>query len=998
GANPAWCHPILFRRIEKRKAEFPNLKIITVDPRETDTALVSDLHLAIQPGTDIYLFNAIARHLIETNQIDDNFIKDHTNNFDSLKEFAFKHTINEAANICGITAESILQAANWIGSSKAFMSFWTMGLNQSSVGVNKNLALLNLSLITGQIGKIGAGPFSLTGQPNAMGGREVGGLSTMLAVHKEYGNPEHVKEVEAFWGVQGISTRHGLTATQMIDELHTGKLKALWVICTNPIVSLPDSNKVEEAFRLLKFLVVQDISNQSACLPFADVILPAANHFEKTGTMTNSERRISLVQKIIEPCGEALPDAEILWRFAEKMGWKNDFNYTSYSDIFNEYTKQTQHTNIDITGLSHEIIKENGSVQWPYNKENNKGKDRLFEDHLFFTKDKKANLFGVDPNHLSEEITPQHPLILTTGRIRDQWHTMTKTGVVKKLNKHYPEPFLEIHPTDAKERNIKENDLVNITNKRGDTRVRAKITEKIKEGVVFMPMHWGRDKNGSLGRTNNLTQDLLDKFSLQPDFKYAAVQVSLFKPQELNIAIVGAGSAASEFIKSYRENGGTGKISVFCKEPNAFYNRILLPDLLCGEKQWTDLIKLTAQEIIDLNVDLYTNTFISKIYYENKEIEDQNGNKYSFDELIIATGSAPFIPGSFPKNAPNFMGIRVKEDVERLKKLIQYNKPVVIIGGGLLGLEMAGALDEINIPVVVIQQADYLMPRQLDRTSAELLKKLLDQKKNLEICLNDEVIQFNQDSKGLIESIELRSGRVIECTAVLCSIGTRPNIELLKEIGVECSLGVKVNHQMKTSLDNIYAIGEIAEFNNMIWGTTSAAEEQARVLAKFLCGDPQAIYKESISLNLLKIKNIHLCSIGTVNINPEDKSYEEVVLKDFSKQYYKKCVVKNGQLVGTILMGDKNEFLEFKQLIESEMELNELRDQLLRPGGKVKQPLKGKLVCSCNEVGEGNLKEALNKGCQTIDALMQETGAATGCGSCKIELKGWLNQQLILQE
>ncbi len=997
GANPAWCHPILFRRIERRKANFPDLKIITVDPRQTDTALASDLHLAIQPGTDIYLFNAIARHLIETNQINKEFIQNHTNNFESLKEFAFQYSIEEAAKVCGISAEAILQAANWIGSSKAFMSFWTMGLNQSSVGVNKNLALLNLSMITGQIGKKGAGPFSLTGQPNAMGGREVGGLSTMLAVHKDYANPVHVKEVETFWGVEGISTKAGLTATQMMDELLSGQLKAIWVICTNPIVSLPDSNKVEEALQSAKFLVVQDISSQSGCLSYADVVLPAANHFEKTGAMTNSERRISLVQKIMEPCGEALPDAEILWRFAEKMGWKEQFNYTSYSDIFDEYTKQTKNTNIDITGLSHEILKEKVSVKWPYNINTNIGKERLFEDHQFYTPDKKANLFGIDPDHLSEKLTTQFPLVLTTGRIRDQWHTMTKTGVVKKLNKHYPEPFIEIHPIDAERRGIIENNLVDVTGKRGDARVRAKITEKIKQGVVFMPMHWGKNENGSLGRSNNLTQDLLDKFSLQPDFKYSAVEVNMFQPPRLNIAIIGAGSAASEFIQTYRTEGGEGSISVFCKEPNAFYNRILLPDLLCGDKEWTDLIKLSAQQIKELDIDLYTNTSISKINHQKQEIEDHTGKIYSYDVLIVATGSAPFIPDPFPSDAPNFMGIRVKSDVERLKKLIQPNKPVVIIGGGLLGLEMAGALDEIEIPVVVIQQAEYLMPRQLDRTSAELLKKLLDKKKHLEICLNDEVIEFNQNSAGVIESIELRSGRVIECTAVLCSIGTRPNIQLLKAIGAECSLGVKVNHQLKTSIDHIYAIGEIAEFKNMIWGTTSAAEEQARVLAKYLCGDPQAVYKKSISMNLLKLKNINLCSIGTVNINAEDKSYEEVVLQDLSRQYYKKCIVKNGQLVGTILMGDKNEFSEFKQLIESEMELDELRDQLLRPGGKIKEPIKGKLVCSCNEVGEGNLKEALNKGCETVNGLMQETGAATGCGSCKIELTAWLNKQLILQ-
>jgi ferredoxin-nitrate reductase len=325
GANPAWCHPILFRRMEAHKARNPGVKFIVVDPRKTQTAQVADLHLQINPGTDIVLCHAIARGLIEREKIDAAFIRDHTEGFEAFREKVTERTITQAARICGVSADDIRWAVEYIGRSKGFLTMWAMGLNQSVVGVNKNLALINLNLITGQIGKPGAGPFSLTGQPNAMGGREVGGLATMLAAHRDLSNPVHRQEVADFWGVPSVPEKAGYTATEMFAALRDGRMKALWIICTNPLVSLPDSHGVEEAMRNAKFVVVQDISNRSDTVPFADLVLPAAAWVEKTGTMTNSERRISYLNKVVDPPGEALPDAEILWRFACKMGFEAAF-------------------------------------------------------------------------------------------------------------------------------------------------------------------------------------------------------------------------------------------------------------------------------------------------------------------------------------------------------------------------------------------------------------------------------------------------------------------------------------------------------------------------------------------------------------------------------------------------------------------------------------------------------------------------------------------------
>src|SRR5690606_11927061 len=329
GANQGLCHPILFRRIVKHKEQNPNVKVIVVDRRNTDTANVADLHLQLIPGTDVILYNAIGRRLFERGLIDDEFIANHTEGFKAYKDLIFSTSVSEASKLCGVDEKDIRKAADMIGLSKGFISMWAMGLNQSAVGTDKNVSLLNLSLITGQVGKPGSGPFSLTGQPNAMGGREVGGMANLLAVHKDLMNEELRREVAQFWGVDKISPKPGLTATEMFDALESGKLKAVWIICTNPLVSLPNINKIEKAMANAKFVVVQDISHTSDTVAYADLVLPAAGWLEKEGTMTNSERRISYLPKEIEPPGEARADVEILCDFAQRMGFRGfKFNRT----------------------------------------------------------------------------------------------------------------------------------------------------------------------------------------------------------------------------------------------------------------------------------------------------------------------------------------------------------------------------------------------------------------------------------------------------------------------------------------------------------------------------------------------------------------------------------------------------------------------------------------------------------------------------------------------
>jgi ferredoxin-nitrate reductase len=991
GANPAWCHPILFRRIEQHKEKNPKVKIIVIDPRKTDSALAADLHLQIVPGTDIVLYHAIAKRLIEKGYIDNDFVKNHTENFNLYKDLVLSSSLEKASKLCGIAVNDIKLAADIIGKSKAFISLWAMGLNQSVIGVDKNTALLNLSLLTGQIGKPGAGPFSLTGQPNAMGGREVGGMANLLAAHKELANPEHRKEVADFWGVDGISEKPGLTATEMFDALESGKMKAVWIICTNPLVSLPEARRVEKALQNAKFVVVQDISHNSDTVKFADLLLPAAGWLEKEGTMTNSERRISYLPKGINAPGEALSDVEILTRFAKKMNFTG-FNYNTTEEIYKEHCLLTKNTNIDISFLNYTRLKNEGTFQWPVPDYGHAGTPRLFTDKKFYTPSQKA-IFNIPTfiENTSEQPTDLYPFILTTGRIRDQWHTMTKTGKVSRLMTHTPSPMLEINPIDAYKSKIKDGDIVVVTSKNGTVRVKAKVSDLIKEGVLFLPMHWGKQLENDLNRTNNLTNTLIDPISKEPDFKYTTVSVAKYVKPFQKIAVVGAGAAAFRFIQNYREINTEDEIVVFSNEKNPFYNRVLLPEYLTEELSWEQLQKIKDEALGKLNITLKTEVGIENVDKENNTVTDSNGQKHTFDSLILATGSGPFIPENAQLHLPGRFTMRKKSDADGLKDyldntgLSQQEQHVVIVGGGLLGLELAAALKKRNIKITIVQRASRLMERQLDRISSKLLAEEVQQL-DIQIYFDNEVSTvFDTENPNELE-IVLKSGRVIKAHAVVYTIGTIPNIKIAKDAGLSCGRGVKVNQYLQTSKPNIFAIGEIAEFNNMLFGITSAAEEQADILANFMAGDISSFYKGSVLMNILKLEDINLCSIGEIEIPENDDSYEEIVFSDLGKRYYKKCVVKNDLLIGAILMGDKNEFAEFKTMIESKIELADKRNTLLR-GRSDAKPVLGKLVCSCSQVGTGNIEECIKSGVTNFTELCKTTGAGLGCGSCKTEVK-----------
>ena len=528
GSNTAFAHPIIYRRIEDAKAKNPNLKIIVVDPRRTDTALAADLHLAILPGTDVALFNGMLHVMLWEGLLDMAYIQAHTNGFDALKDTVREYTPKMVSDICGIKEADIITAAKWFGKGPS-LSMYCMGLNQSIHGTDKNAALINLHLATGHIGKLGAGPFSLTGQPNAMGGREVGGMANLLSGHRDLANAEHRAEVAKLWGVESVPANAGKTAVEMFDAVKDGSIKAIWIACTNPAHSMPDLNNVLEALNTAELVVVQDAFNHTDTNQYADVLLPASTWGEKEGTVTNSERRITRVNPAVQPPAEARHDWAIMVDFAQRLekrlGKNSDlFPYANAEEIFNEHRETTRGRDLDMTGLSYALLNEQGPQQWPFAEGDTTGKARLYADGIFQKADGKAQFINATYQATADKTDARYPLHLLTGRLRDQWHGMSRTGTVAQLFNHAEEPVVHINADDMSRRLIKNGDLVKVSNKRGSLVLPAQTSDEVQPSQTFIAMHWGSQFMHGLG-VNALMPPAFDKTSKQPELKHTAVKI-----------------------------------------------------------------------------------------------------------------------------------------------------------------------------------------------------------------------------------------------------------------------------------------------------------------------------------------------------------------------------------------------------------------------------------------------------------------------------------------
>jgi assimilatory nitrate reductase catalytic subunit len=544
GSNTAFAHPILYRRIEDAKRANSALRMVVVDPRRTDTAEAADLFLQIQPGTDVALFNGMLHVMLWEGWVDAAYIAAHTTGFDALKARVREFTPKETALLCGIREADLVQAARWFAGldapgapRKPTLSLYCQGLNQSSSGTAKNAALINLHLATGQIGKLGAGPFSLTGQPNAMGGREVGGLANLLSAHRDLANPAHRAEVAALWGVDDVPAKPGKSAVEMFEAVADGEIKALWIACTNPAQSMPDVTAVRAALERAEFVVVQEAFATTATCGYADLLLPASTWGEKDGTVTNSERRISRVRSAVPAAGEARDDWRIATEFARRLEAQlrpdatSLFDYPSVESVWNEHRESTRGRDLDITGLSYAAL-DAGPQQWPFPQGAAQATARLYTDGIFATDDGRARFVDTAYAKTAESRDARYPFALNTGRLRDQWHGMSRTGTTGRLFGHVPEPAIEMHGQDMQRLALADGDLVHVTSKRGSIVLPARASAQVALTQAFIAMHWGDEflsgatsKGARAAGVNALTSAAYCPSSKQPELKHAAVKI-----------------------------------------------------------------------------------------------------------------------------------------------------------------------------------------------------------------------------------------------------------------------------------------------------------------------------------------------------------------------------------------------------------------------------------------------------------------------------------------
>ena len=528
GSNTAFAHPVLYQRIEAARATKPALKLVVIDPRATVTARSADLHLALKPGTDVALFNAMLHVVRGEGLLASSFVARHTEGLEKLAPLLDHWTPERAAEVCELPVDDIVQAALMFGTAKAALSLYCQGLNQSASGTFKNCALINLHLATGQIGRPGAGPFSLTGQPNAMGGREVGGMANLLSGHRDLNSEMDRAEVAALWGIDAVPAQPGKTAVELFEAVGRGEIKAVWIACTNPAQSMPHANAVRRALEGAEFVVVQDAFRDAETCEYADVLLPASTWAEKEGTVTNSERRISRVRAAVPPPGEARPDWKIAADFALRLGTmlgrKTFFGYESPEHIFNEHRESTRGRDLDITGLSYSLLEREGPQQWPYPEGAKTGRTRLYADGAFPTPSGRARFVATDYTPPMEALDAEYPLRLTTGRLRDQWHSMTRTGLVARLFSHSPEPEVALAPITLSTLGIRDGDLVRVRTRRGGMVLKARASDEMRPGDAFVAMHWGGRFVSGAG-TNALTLPATDPYSKQPELKHAAVRI-----------------------------------------------------------------------------------------------------------------------------------------------------------------------------------------------------------------------------------------------------------------------------------------------------------------------------------------------------------------------------------------------------------------------------------------------------------------------------------------
>ncbi|MGI8430089.1 MAG: molybdopterin-dependent oxidoreductase [Solirubrobacteraceae bacterium] len=1067
GSNAAACHPIVWSRIRDRRQE--GAFVICADPRPTQTAQQSDLHLPVAPGTDLALLSALLHVIVREGLCDEPFVASHTSGFEQAAAVAADWPPERAAEVCGVPAADIVAAALRFGRAPRAMVLWSMGANQSTVGTLKNRALINLCLATGQIGRPGTGPLSLTGQPNAMGGRESGGLAHLLPGYRKVTCAPDRAEIERLWGCPPLSPEPGLPAVELFDALAEGRVKAVWIVATNPVVSLPDAARARAALERAELVVVQDAYHPTETSALAHAVLPAAAWPEKTGTMTNSERRVGLVRAALAPPGEALPDWRIFAGLAAALGHRSHFGWASAAEVFEEFTASTAGRLCDMTGLTHARLARDGGVQWPVPSgldaegdrerggererergakadrhcgtegdrrrrgkgDRHGGTERLYEARRFPTPDGRARFAPTPHCAVAEAVSRGHPLVLTTGRVAEHWHTLTRTGKSPRLSAAASEPVIELNRSDAQAAGVAAGEHARVISTRGSAVLRVQISEAMPAGVAFAPMHWGAlHVAAGAGAVNALTHGATDPTSLQPELKAAAVRVQPLgglapAPKALapalktlapvptalpaarnlvppplsgrraaaprrRLVVVGTGMAGLAVVEEVlRRPTAPWQITMLGEEPGVVYNRMLLSKLLartCGPEE---LELRSAAWYSARGVDLQAGLPAVALDLGERTVIDVAGERHRYDKLVLATGSRPFVPPIDGVGLAHVHCFRTVRDSDEIAAGALAGGPAVVVGGGLLGLEAACGLIARGVPVTIVELADRVMAQQLDRGAAKMLARALE-KLGLGLRLGRSVRAID-DSE-----VTLDDGERLPASIVVVAAGVRAETGLAREAGIAVGRGILVDDAMRAGAPGVFAVGECAEHRGVVEGLWAPIAEQAQVAGATIAGDP-AGYHGMVPATTLKVAGVGLFAGG---VSSATSAQDELVFSDSRRGVHRKLVLEGDRLAGALLVGDTAQARRLSEFLRSG---EPLPGELLESGGTGGDAAVASdpetLVCSCNTVTRGTIESAIAaNGLTTVTAVGRATRASTGCGSCACDVEAILAEHVAERE
>ncbi|TML05802.1 MAG: NAD(P)H-nitrite reductase [Actinobacteria bacterium] len=982
GSNMSACHPIVWSRIRRRQAE--GARVTVVDPRETPTAAAANLHLQVRPGADLPLLSAMLAVLDDEELVDRVFMERHTSGALEALAAAAEWTPGRAADATRVPAEQIVAAARAFGSARRAMTLWSMGANQSTVGTLKNRALINLCLATGNLGRPGTGPLSLTGQPNAMGGRESGGLAHLLPGYRSVTDPDHRAEMRR---------------PRDVPAGAPGRVKVVWIVATNPVVSQPDAARFAAALRRAELVIVQDAYHPTETSALAHVVLPAAQWGEKDGTQTNSERRVSLMRRAVDPPGQALPDWEIFARVGRGLGHASQFGWSSAAAVHAEYVRATEGRLCDQTGLSHERLLREGPLQWPVPARgldgcDHDGTERLYASRRFPTADARARMAPTPHAEPADAPDGDYPLVLTTGRVAHQWHTMTRTGKSNSLLAAEREPFVELHAADAERAGVRDGEKVLVRSRRGRAQVRARVSDAVPEGVAFAPFHWGAlHLEPAAGALNGVVARAIDPTSKQAELKASAVRiepVAAVRHHHIGpppasarrLVVVGGGMAGMAAVESLLEHVGDARwdVTIVGAEPDPPYNRVLLSQVLAGAVADQELPLRHPDWFAKRGVTLRLGVPARLVDPAARTVELADGEVIGYDELVLATGSRPFVPPVPGAELDGVHVFRTRADVRAITAAAAQARRAVVIGGGLLGLEAARALRERGCHTTVVHLADRLMEQQLDAPAATLLERAL---RDLRIRVRTTARTEAIAGDGRASHVVLEGGEELPAELVVIAAGIVPDADLARTSGLETGRGVLVDDELRTSAAGVRAVGECAEHRGMTYGLWSPLLEQARALGASLAGVPAAFLGASPATTL-KVAGIELFCCGRVNALDRD---EEVLSLDSRLRRYRRLLIgEDGRLAGAILLGDLRDARPLRELLRDR---DEVPASLF--GGLDAPPAdpgpEDANLCSCQGVTRGEIAHAIrDRALQTVEQVAEHTRASTGCGGCRPDI------------